>query len=195
MCSWKLALAAVAASAGIWTSEAFQNSSSVRLSQPGFSLQEDRPDGCPPCFNCNLEAFQCAQYGTCNKYNGKCSCPAGFGGDDCLRPLCDSLARGTDRAQRGGGQCECEDGWEGINCNVCKTNDACDALMPDKEGGVCYEDFRVVKQNHQMCNITNRKILDQLKERTPQITFSCNAEDETCNFQCERALVLLKDRY
>lgn len=55
--------------------------------------------------------------------------------------------------------------------------------MPEGEGGVCYDNFRVVKQNHQMCNVTNRKILDQLKERTPQITFSCNAEDETCNFQ------------
>ena len=41
----------------------------------------------------------------------------------------------------------------------------------------------MVKENHQMCDITNRKILDQLKERTPQATFSCNAVDDTCNFQ------------
>ncbi|KAG7005642.1 hypothetical protein G7Y79_00018g044490 [Physcia stellaris] len=34
-----------------------------------------------------------------------------------------------------------------------------------------------------MCDVTNVKILDQLKEQTPQITFSCNAEDATCNFQ------------
>ncbi|KAL6716547.1 FAD-dependent urate hydroxylase [Lecanora helva] len=55
--------------------------------------------------------------------------------------------------------------------------------MPEKTGGVCYKDGVVVKENHQMCDITNRKILDQLKERTPQATFSCNAEDDTCNFQ------------
>ena len=55
--------------------------------------------------------------------------------------------------------------------------------MPDGQGGVCYEGGEVVKQNHQMCNVTNRKVLDQLKERTPQITFSCSSEDETCNFQ------------
>lgn len=34
-----------------------------------------------------------------------------------------------------------------------------------------------------MCDVTNRKILDQLKERKPQVTFSCEAEDKTCNFQ------------
>lgn len=184
MCAWKIALAALLVSSEIWSSEAYRNSSSIRLPQPEFSLQEGRPDDCPPCFNCNLDAFQCAQFGTCNKYNGKCSCPAGFGGEDCSRPLCDSLAKGKDRVQRGEGECECEEGWEGINCNVCKSNDACNALMPEGEGGICYKDFRVVKENHQICNITNRKIVDQLKESIPQITFSCNAEDETCNFQC-----------
>ena len=55
--------------------------------------------------------------------------------------------------------------------------------MPENTGGVCYKGGVVVKENHQMCDITNRKILDQLKERTPQATFSCNAEDDTCNFQ------------
>ena len=34
-----------------------------------------------------------------------------------------------------------------------------------------------------MCDVTNRKIIDQLKDRKPQITFSCNAVDNTCDFQ------------
>ena len=63
------------------------------------------------------------------------------------------------------------------------TNDACNALMPESSGGVCYKDGVVVKENHQVCDITNRNILDTLKERKPQATFSCNAEDDTCNFQ------------
>ncbi|PMB70686.1 ABC transporter G family member [Beauveria bassiana] len=46
----------------------------------------DRPDGCPPCFNCLLPAHTCTQYAGCNEFNGICDCPAGFGGDDCLKP-------------------------------------------------------------------------------------------------------------
>jgi len=58
--------------------------------------------------------------------------------------------------------------------------------MPEKEGGRCYTgETGVVKQNYQMCDITNKKILDQLKEDKPQTTFSCDAEDKTCGFQCE----------
>ncbi|KAI9888025.1 MAG: hypothetical protein M1823_000146 [Watsoniomyces obsoletus] len=41
----------------------------------------------------------------------------------------------------------------------------------------------VVHENFQMCNVTNRKILDQLKEDKPQVTFSCQADEKACNFQ------------
>jgi hypothetical protein len=99
--------------------------------------------------------------------------------------VCGSLADGRDRAPRKDRYCDCKDGWEGINCNVCETDAACDALMPEGEGGVCFKEGMLVKQNYQMCDITNRKILDQLKEQKPQATFSCNAETEECNFQCE----------
>src|SRR3954454_18899485 len=37
-------------------------------------------------FNCLLPAFDCGQYSDCNQFNGKCDCPPGFGGDDCLSP-------------------------------------------------------------------------------------------------------------
>ena len=57
--------------------------------------------------------------------------------------------------------------------------------MPEGKGGVCYKQAAVVNENYQMCDVTNRKILDQLKEQKPQVTFSCNAKDETCNFQCK----------
>ena len=90
---------------------------------------------------------------------------------------------GKDRAPRSEEKCSCSDGWEGINCNVCETDNACNALKPDNSGGVCYKEGIVVKENHQMCNVTNRKIIDQLKDKAPQITFSCNADEETCNFQ------------
>ncbi|KAH8816463.1 ABC transporter-like protein [Xylogone sp. PMI_703] len=79
--------------------------------------------------------------------------------------------------------CECNEGWTGINCNVCKENKACNALMPEGEGGVCYKRGDVVKQNYQMCDVTNRKIVEILDGKKPQVTFTCDASDATCAFQ------------
>lgn len=149
-----------------------------------FTVLDDRPPECPPCFNCQLDAFQCKQYASCNRFTGKCVCDPGFGGDDCSTPTCGSLADGANRAPRTEKYCTCKEGWEGINCNVCQTDDACSAMIPGGEGGVCYRQGLVVKENYQICDVTNRKIVDQLKEQKPQVTFSCDASDMTCNFQC-----------
>ena len=93
---------------------------------------------------------------------------------------------------RTGDYCECEDGWTGINCNVCTKNKACNALMPEREGGVCYQNGEVVKENYQMCDLTNQKIVDILEGRRPQVTFTCNREDDTCDFQCELPTTVLE---
>ncbi|ORY87802.1 putative ABC transporter [Protomyces lactucae-debilis] len=142
-----------------------------------------RPDQCPPCFNCLLPAFQCKQFAPCNEYNGACDCPPGFGGNDCIEPTCGSLADGKNRHVRKGKDCDCSDGWSGLNCNVCETDEACNPLMPEQLNGTCYKGGLVVHQNFQMCDVTNRKIVDQLKDKKPQVTFSCKADDRTCNFQ------------
>ncbi|KAH8776158.1 ABC transporter-like protein [Hyaloscypha finlandica] len=84
---------------------------------------------------------------------------------------------------RQGDYCECKEGWTGINCNVCTENKACNAMMPTKDGGVCYQNGEVVHENYQMCDVTNKNILSLLDGRRPQVTFSCNAEDATCAFQ------------
>ena len=47
----------------------------------------------------------------------------------------------------------------------------------------CYKGGETVFENHQICNVTNRKILDMLPDRPPEVTFSCNKDDETCQFQ------------
>jgi len=55
--------------------------------------------------------------------------------------------------------------------------------MPTEDGGVCYQNGEVVKENYQMCDVTNVKIVEILDGRKPQVTFTCNAEHETCDFQ------------
>ena len=167
-------------------SQYYTTNDELLLHQDLFSVYDKRPKDCPPCFNCNLENFVCHQFGNCTKATGKCSCPLGFGGDDCTVPLCGSLADGNNRLPRKGKRCDCKEGWEGVNCNTCQTNDACRPLLPKElqDDAVCYKDGLVIKENWQMCNITNRKIVDQLKhDGPPQATFSCNAARETCNFE------------
>ncbi|KAI8980227.1 hypothetical protein BD414DRAFT_494008 [Trametes punicea] len=152
-----------------------------------------RPEHCPPCFNCQLDAFTCGNFGECSKFDGQCKCPPGWAGIDCLTPQCDSLADGDHRRQREEGkECECKEGWGGINCNVCQTDDACigfpllgQPVDDDERVGnmTCYKGGETVFNNHQMCDVTNRKILDMLPGRPPQVTFSCEKGDRTCQFQ------------
>ncbi|KAI0179033.1 hypothetical protein GGR52DRAFT_534567 [Hypoxylon sp. FL1284] len=159
------------------------NYTQVDMLRAQLALLDDRPSDCPPCFNCLLPAYECGQYADCNEYNGKCECPPGFGGDDCLEPTCGSLARGKDRPLRSGDTCDCDEGWTGINCNVCTQDNACDALMETGDGGVCYQNGEVINQNHQMCAVTNDKILSMLEGKIPQATFECQKETGFCDFQ------------
>ncbi|QRW17704.1 ABC transporter [Rhizoctonia solani] len=178
------------------------------LSTPGFSPNPFTdltlpPHRCPPCFNCLLPAFTCGQFGECSSFDGQCKCPPGYSGIDCLTPQCGSLADGKERHPRPNGeQCQCSEGWTGINCNVCETDAAC-ANFPLRGGPdgefltrtvdhdadvpvanmTCYKGGVTVEENFQMCDVTNRKILDMLPDRPPQVTFSCNNEDSTCAFQ------------
>jgi hypothetical protein len=151
-------------------------------------------------FNCLLPAFECLNFAVCDEFNGKCTCPAGFGGDDCLEPrtrpnipflicaVCDSLADGPNRHARPPDQqkCACKEGWSGINCNLCQTDEACGPLMPQEINGTCYKGGLTVKENYQMCQVINRKIIDQLDPKVAEVTFSCKKESASCALQCER---------
>jgi hypothetical protein len=98
--------------------------------------------------------------------------------------VCGSLAKGRDRQMRSGETCDCDDGWTGINCNVCTEDKACNSMVQTGTGGVCYQNGEVVVQNHQICKVTNRKITDLLGEQHPEVTFTCQKDERTCDFQC-----------
>ncbi|KAG0279122.1 hypothetical protein BGZ95_002213 [Linnemannia exigua] len=99
--------------------------------------------------------------------------------------LCGALPDGRDRPQRDDGEkCKCKDGWTGINCNVCQSDDVCNALVPTGKNATCYQGGLTVIENFQQCDVTNRKILDTLGPgKPPAITFSCNQQNKTCDFQ------------
>ena len=48
---------------------------------------------------------------------------------------------------------------------------------------MCYKQGLVVHQMYQKCNVTNKSILDQVDPQIPEVTFSCNGDRRTCEFQ------------
>ncbi|OBZ84945.1 putative ATP-dependent permease [Choanephora cucurbitarum] len=146
-----------------------------------FRLKDDE---CPPCFNCMLPGFECLHFANCSEYDGKCNCPPGFGGDSCKQPLCGGLDEGRNRYPRENGTtCDCPEEKLMDVMIVCTSDSVCNSLVPTGSNGTCYRGGLTVFENHQMCNVTNRKILDQLKDQIPQVTFSCNKNQATCDFQ------------
>ncbi|KAF9196484.1 hypothetical protein BGZ50_000104 [Haplosporangium sp. Z 11] len=165
-------------------SDVFLAPGAMSLANPLLAAP-DRPKDCPPCFNCLLDAFPCSHFAPCNPYDGRCTCPPGFAGDNCSVPVCGGLSDGKDRPKRGDDEkCKCKDGWSGINCNVCESDHVCDSLVPTGKNGTCYKGGLTVYENFQQCDVTNRKILDTLgPDQPPAITFSCNQQNKTCDFQ------------
>ncbi|CAG8460707.1 452_t:CDS:10 [Dentiscutata erythropus] len=146
--------------------------------------EPERDPKCPPCFDCHLKDFTCLQFSNCSDYSGRCECPPGFTGDDCSMPACSSLADGLNRKPRDADQfCQCSEGWGGINCNVCNDDRSCDSMVATGMNGTCYKGGFIVRENFQMCDVKNRKILDMLPNQPPQVTFSCNRTTENCDFQ------------
>ncbi|OBA21663.1 hypothetical protein METBIDRAFT_32142 [Metschnikowia bicuspidata var. bicuspidata NRRL YB-4993] len=171
--------------------ERISNNAAIReIFDPNVEMFLGQPDDktpsddCPPCFNCNLPNFECTQFSQCNTFTGMCECRDGYGGMDCSVPLCGGLEDGNgNRPMRKHDTCDCKNGWGGINCNLCTEDSACDAFVPEGLKGTCYKGGLLVNKFHQMCDVTNKKIVAILDGKIPQATFSCNKTAETCDFQ------------
>ncbi|KAF9963051.1 hypothetical protein BGZ70_007708 [Mortierella alpina] len=91
------------------------------------------PPTCIPQYDCSSSPKGCLNNGVCE---GKtCKCKPGFGGTDCGLLSCGSPL--TDPSQRptvasGTGCAACDDGFGGLNCNVCKTDAGCQSKPPSR---------------------------------------------------------------
>ncbi|EGF77988.1 hypothetical protein BATDEDRAFT_13539 [Batrachochytrium dendrobatidis JAM81] len=149
-----------------------------------FSLNRNAADQCPPCFDCHLAIYPCINFGNCSDISGRCDCPIGFGLNNCSQPLCGGLATPTRHARLPDqAKCDCLPGWTGVHCNVCETDRACDSLVPGGQNGTCYNSMHPVKNNHVLCDVTNKAIVDTLKGKKPQLTLNCDKESSVCEFQ------------
>ena len=77
--------------------------------------------------------------------NGECDCEVGFGGEQCTKPI-----GGNPLKPREG---DCDSGWDGLTCRVCKHNQACNQY-PFIEP-TCHAALSPIKQNYAQCNVTN----------------------------------------
>ncbi|TPX55865.1 hypothetical protein PhCBS80983_g04969 [Powellomyces hirtus] len=108
---------------------------------------------CPACFNC--AASGCANFGECK--DNVCNCLDGFGGQDCSQATCGSANRAPEnRAVRTDPTASCcEDGFLGVNCNVCARDDGCKPGpgAPAGQSLVCNKDPAVWKKSHSYCEV------------------------------------------
>ncbi|KAJ3391242.1 hypothetical protein HDU84_006306 [Entophlyctis sp. JEL0112] len=70
----------------------------------------------------------CQNYGNCSSISNSCSCIAGYGGNNCLTPLCNSvLLPNYQRSPLPANQsvCSCDSGFSGPVCGVCESDNVC----------------------------------------------------------------------
>lgn len=82
------------------------------------------------------------------------------------------------------GVCDCEAGWVGPECNICQTDDVCNAGKIDEEIGprrCANESFAAVKKQNGWCKAASQQISDLL-DGTGWVAFSYN-ESKVFSFE------------
>ena len=122
---------------------------------------------CPSCFNCNGGADVCENFSVCHEASGKCmNCPLGFGGENCGVPLCGSPVKKRRSPPENGRSCKCDDGWTGLNCNICARDSVCHDmpeynLFPVTDVG-CYTGPVVKYHQFKKCSVSLDPYIEKL---------------------------------
>ncbi|KIO28138.1 hypothetical protein M407DRAFT_22614 [Tulasnella calospora MUT 4182] len=148
----------------------------------------------------------CSNYGSAN--GTQCACPPGFAGSTCAEAACggtifQGLSRPLASTTNGFSNittCPCQDGWGGVGCNTCQTNQACqsgynsvfgDAASTAAATGVdatlqCNTAARVYASGEMSCQVINptlqalypgRTALNILRTLDPSLSTLRNISD------------------
>lgn len=104
-----------------------------------------------------------------------------------LIKVCGSLTSGDRKIPAPNQGCKCDDGWAGLNCNVCTKDEVCNPLVEAGVNGTCYTGPVVVKRHFKSCTASVPLLEEMFPEKQPAITFGCNIHKQnnnTCSFQC-----------
>lgn len=121
-------------------------------------------------------------FGTCAA-NSICSCPDGWGFQDCSKPLCGSLAQlnSSRPIVTDGTACQCTNDFDGPNCNVCQSDGAC-AFLPQSTIGtanVCNKSPVAWSDKHfTFCGVKNT-LLSAAYSGVPKVTLNRNSISES----------------
>ncbi|KAI8837544.1 hypothetical protein BC829DRAFT_447641 [Chytridium lagenaria] len=111
------------------------------------------PTTCPVCFDCNKQG--CRNFGGCS--GNTCQCPQGFGGQDCLTPVCNSTnvenSRRTLNTEIGKPCQQCDTGFDGLSCDACLNDAACATPNLSSETSVCNRQAKVWKASTTYCTL------------------------------------------
>ncbi|KAG0197462.1 hypothetical protein BGX28_009059 [Mortierella sp. GBA30] len=147
------------------------------------------PPTCIPQYDCSSSPKGCLNNGLCE---GKtCKCMPGFGGADCALLSCGSPL--TDPSQRptvpsGTGCSTCDNGFGGLNCNVCQTDAGCQAKPPSRtsflgnENMVCNKKPEVFYNSFMSCAVHTPE-LEGFFPGNYTLTIDLNPTNKTVNAQ------------
>ncbi|XP_057653225.1 teneurin-m isoform X11 [Diorhabda carinulata] len=128
---------------------------------------------------CNMKQCdpRCNDHGQCK--NGTCLCVTGWNGKHCTIEGCPNSCSGHGQCRfssESSWECRCDNGWDGVDCNLLLEQNCNDGRDNDKDGLVDCEDPECCSnnacKNSQLCVSSPKPIDILLRKQPPAITAS-----------------------